>query len=303
VGYSTGALVINEWLNKNKELWQYISAVELYGDVLWHRHGPPFLGGDPDTYEGVLRRLVLKQALFLIGFSLWDDKNDPYMNGFPQGPKAPDGDTQGLSGRWQSRCRRGDALCGEGFGSQGLFDQIPAAFQCAPGNPQPCTHQTYHQGEDGGLKSTQYYPATKLTANGAHFLALKTFPDVFTKDFTYPWIAHVETFVEGVHVFFRLYYTDPSINGFGFVGADGSGWGEENHPFSSPSYGRVSSGRIDYPFNHLCGTPSAYESVVEAWMDSCATSIDNCTPISRPGVKIRMKCNAPTEVITPFFNN
>jgi hypothetical protein len=79
-----------------------------------------------------------------------------------------------------------------------------------------------------------------------------------------PEIVHVETFREGVLVFFRVFYTDPNndAEGFGFVGANGSPWALEIHPFSSPSYGRVYPGRIEYPFNHACGTPSQYESDV-----------------------------------------
>src|SRR5436190_986335 len=73
-----------------------------------------------------------------------------------------------------------------------------------------------------------------------------------------PAIVSVDTFREGVLVFFRLSFTDPSNTavGFGFKGVNGSGWAEENHPFTSPSYGRVFPGRVEYPFNHLCGTPS-----------------------------------------------
>jgi murein DD-endopeptidase MepM/ murein hydrolase activator NlpD len=85
---------------------------------------------------------------------------------------------------------------------------------------------------------------------------------------TSPEIVRVETFPEGVLVYFRLFYTDPDndAEGFGFRGANGSGWAEETHPFSSPSYGRWSPGIIEYPFNHLCGQPGQYESDVEAWI-------------------------------------
>ncbi len=34
-------------------------------------------------------------------------------------------------------------------------------------------------------------------------------------------------------------------------------------------------------------------------MDVCHEG--DCNPISPPGVKIRLKCDAPKEVITPFF--
>jgi hypothetical protein len=87
VGYSIGAVVINEWLNKNKDLWQYIKAVELYGDILWRRYGPPFPDGAKDTYEGVLRRLGIIEIMRLSG--LISSENDPYAKNFPevQGPR------------------------------------------------------------------------------------------------------------------------------------------------------------------------------------------------------------------------
>src|SRR5205807_1788630 len=122
VGYSFGAVIVNEWLSKNQDLWQYIKAVELYGDMLWYRKGPPFPGGSVDTYEGVLRGGLLS----LLGLY------DPYTSGFPQGPKGKDGD---LSDRWQSRCRKGDAFCGEGKpGVDALLCQ-PIPFV------PPCEHQ------------------------------------------------------------------------------------------------------------------------------------------------------------------
>jgi hypothetical protein len=76
------------------------------------------------------------------------------------------------------------------------------------------------------------------------------------------------TYAENPLLYFRLFFSDPdnAAAGFGFKGVNGSAWGEENHPFTSPSYGRVSPGRVDYPFDLLCGTQSAYESDVEAWI-------------------------------------
>ncbi len=57
-----------------------------------------------------------------------------------------------------------------------------------------------------------------------------------------PKIVHVETFREGDLVFFNLFFVDPNkdAEGFGFRGANGTGWDEETHPFSDSSYGRVS---------------------------------------------------------------
>jgi hypothetical protein len=91
-------------------------------------------------------------------------------------------------------------------------------------------------------------------------------------------IVQVETFREGVMVFFRLFFSDPNSDaaGFGFRGANGARWVEENHPFSSPSYGRFSQGsigghtllgKIEYPFNLRCtNAGSGDQSDVEAWI-------------------------------------
>jgi uncharacterized protein YfaP (DUF2135 family) len=107
--------------------------------------------------------------------------------------------------------------------------------------------------------------------------------------------VRIDTFREGVLVFFRLYFTDPSNTavGFGFKGVNGSGWAEENHPFTSPSYGRVFPGRIEYPFNHGCGTPSAYESDVQAWIyDNAGRRITSgtihlaCSAYFTPGTEV-----------------
>lgn len=83
-----------------------------------------------------------------------------------------------------------------------------------------------------------------------------------------PQITHVSTYRKGVLVYFSIRYRDPGnyAEGFGFVGIDGAGWAEENHPFSSPSYGIVHRRKIAYPFNLACGTGHAYQSDVEAWI-------------------------------------
>lgn len=83
-----------------------------------------------------------------------------------------------------------------------------------------------------------------------------------------PQITSVSTYTKGVLDYVRLTYTDPGndAKGFGFVGINGAGWAEENHPFTAPSYGIVGKDQIDYPFNLLCGTASHYSSAVEAWI-------------------------------------
>ena len=85
-------------------------------------------------------------------------------------------------------------------------------------------------------------------------------------------IASVSTYTQGVFVYFDIHYTDPGhdAEGFGFVGVDGSGWAEENHPFSSPSYGIVGTDSIAYPFNEACGTGQQIDSYVEAWINDKA---------------------------------
>jgi hypothetical protein len=59
------------------------------------------------------------------------------------------------------------------------------------------------------------------------------------------------------------------------VGVNGSGWAEENHPFSSPSYGIVGTDSIAYPFNEECGTSQQYASYVQAWINDTAGTRSN----------------------------
>lgn len=81
-------------------------------------------------------------------------------------------------------------------------------------------------------------------------------------------ISSTGTYREGGLVYARLNFTDPDGQalGFGFEGAAGAGWGRETHPFSDPSYGRISPGRVDYPFNLDCGSPGQYESDIRMWI-------------------------------------
>src|SRR5664280_2820851 len=80
-----------------------------------------------------------------------------------------------------------------------------------------------------------------------------------------PHITGYTTYTQGVMVILSVTYTG-TADGFGFKGINGSGWAEENHPLSSPSYGHVSPGKIEYPFNHACGTSNAYQSDVAFWV-------------------------------------
>lgn len=83
-----------------------------------------------------------------------------------------------------------------------------------------------------------------------------------------PSINGIFGYQKGVLSYYSLTYANPGrdAKGFGFVGINGAGWAEENHPFSSPSYGIVRKNRIDYPFNLECGTSQEYTSWVEAWI-------------------------------------
>ena len=136
-----------------------------------------------------------------------------------------------------------------------------------------------------------------LSQRGAEFLALKAFPDVLKPgEIPHPKIVFAETFREAEQplVFFRVFFTNPNdaAMGFGFRGVNGSGWAEENHPFSNPSYGRVSPGRTEYPFNLGCGA-STYESDVEVWIYDRAG-------LRSPSITVHLACTAPSEVVTPF---
>jgi hypothetical protein len=94
-----------------------------------------------------------------------------------------------------------------------------------------------------------------------------------------PTITSAGTYTSGVDVYFDIHYADPGhdAEGFGFVGVNGSGWAEESHPFSSPSYGIVGQDSIAYPFNQACGTAQQSSSYVEAWIYD--TAGNRSTPV------------------------
>jgi len=101
-----------------------------------------------------------------------------------------------------------------------------------------------------------------------------------------PNVTSTGTYQKGVLVYFKLHYADPGHDavGFGFVGANGARWAQEQHPFTSPSYGIVGPGTIAYPFNLACGTSQAYQSDVKAWI------YDSAGHRSKP-VTIHLACN------------
>lgn len=102
-------------------------------------------------------------------------------------------------------------------------------------------------------------------------------------------IVKVRLRQEGVHVYVRVYYSGP-VSGFGFTGIKGSGWAPESHRISSPSYGRVGKGWVEYPFNHLCGKPGQYESDILFWL---ANRYQN--PAAQVRVHLRCAHSKPRE--------
>ena len=83
-----------------------------------------------------------------------------------------------------------------------------------------------------------------------------------------PQITSVGTYRHGAWVYFVVHYADPghNVEGFGFLGVDGSRWVEETHPFSSPGGGIVGPDSIAYPLNLGCGTAEQHEAEIEAWI-------------------------------------
>ncbi|MDN5857581.1 MAG: protein kinase [Pseudonocardia sp.] len=128
---------------------------------------------------------------------------------------------------------------------------VPRQAPAPPAQPQPAPQQPAPQ-QPAPEQSAPQQPAPRQEPSPDH-------P---------PEITSVSSYTEGVLVYLRISYRDQDGDavGFGFVGVNESGWGRETHPFSSPSYGRVAPGRVDYPFNHACGEPNQYESDVKAWI-------------------------------------
>ena len=83
-----------------------------------------------------------------------------------------------------------------------------------------------------------------------------------------PQIVRADSFTENGLTYFRLGYTDADndVIGFGFRGINGSGFALEQHLFTNPSYGIVSPGQVEYPFNLLAGTPQAYQTDIAAYV-------------------------------------
>jgi eukaryotic-like serine/threonine-protein kinase len=166
----------------------------------------------------------------------------------------------------------GDTTSRAGAGSPGLVGPTTRSVAAPPTTksvaPPPTT------------KSVAPPPTTKSVAPPPTTnTATSPPPPPTTSAPAVPRIVSVGTHTQGVLVYFDIQYADPGndAEGFGFVGVNGSGWAEENHPFSSPSYGIVGTDSISYPFNEACGTTQQYTSYVEAWIND--TAGDRSAPV------------------------
>lgn len=150
--------------------------------------------------------------------------------------------------------------------NQWMAGLITDGSQDANNNTAPVRFDT-PEDEDGILNAYRYYHGRGYHVEDLKDAKGEDLDDGEQQD-TAPVITGYDTFQEGDLIFLRLNYTDPDgdAEGFGFRGVNGSGWAEETHPFSDPSYGRVSEGTIAYPFNHLAASDSPIESDVEAWI-------------------------------------
>lgn len=233
VGYSQGAWAIGDALLTANSVIDERVLARLSGVVLF---GDPRLDPTSDAAQGDLDRPgVLRDPIV------------PSHTRLPTQDRYFDG-----SDRVRSYCSSGDPVCN----FKGLLD--PDSLDCGPlGSPNICGHLDY--GENGYLGA------------GAQFLLDRVLTGAPTGSGP-PRIDATDTYREGALVYARLRYSGDAT-GFGFRGANGAGWAEETHPFSDPSYGRVSPGQVDYPFNHACGE-AEYESDIEFWVYSHAGRSD-----------------------------
>jgi hypothetical protein len=90
-----------------------------------------------------------------------------------------------------------------------------------------------------------------------------------------PRITRTTMYQRGRMMYFVILYSDPGgiAAGFGFEGANGSGWPRKSYAFSSPGDGIVEANSIAYPLDQSCGTGLEYTSDVRAWIyDTAGTS-------------------------------
>jgi hypothetical protein len=118
VGYSLGALLINNMLSSYSGEWNFIDAVELYGDPCWYNpHG---------DYRG-LARYAATVGLRLGCFP---------KNAYPYPLVSP----AGFKFHVQSLCTDKDPICGQGWPPYEIGGQIIAAALCGLDR---CPHLSY----------------------------------------------------------------------------------------------------------------------------------------------------------------
>lgn len=118
VGYSLGALLINNMLSSYSGEWNFIDAVELYGDPCWYNpHG---------DYRG-LARYAATVGLRLGCFP---------ENAYPYPLVSP----AGFQFQVQSLCTDKDPICGQGWPPYEIGGQIIAAALCGLDR---CPHLSY----------------------------------------------------------------------------------------------------------------------------------------------------------------
>lgn len=236
-GYSQGAWVIDKYFYDNPaitaRLLDRITAVVLFGDPEFDPKSNVVTGGAVG-YPGVGR------SGFIPASMRWPTTGMYYA---------------GQANRVKSICHNADPVCAwntsgdpyvPGPGPQSDLSRIVACVEFAPS----CPHLRY--GADGYVGYAGDWAAGRVKAAVG------------------PAITGTSTFTQGVLVFARVSYSSDAV-GFGFQGIKGSGWARETHPFTSPSYGRVyPDHHVEYPFNHSCGTPQAYQSDIEFWVYDAA---------------------------------
>jgi hypothetical protein len=166
---------------------------------------------------------------------------DPFFAGIP---KPGQGRYYDGYEQVRSYCSSGDPLCNFG----GFLD--PNFRDCLPlGSKNVCGHFEYAENGYTGAAAQFLFDRVRSGAPAG----------------SSPRIDATSTYREGPLVYARVQYSGDAT-GFGFRGTGGAGWAEESHPFTDPSYGRVSAGQVDYPFNLACGESGQYESDVEFWV-------------------------------------
>lgn len=117
-GYSLGALLINDMLTSYRNEWNYLDAVEFYGDPCWYNPRRDYRG--------------LAQYAAAVGLRMGCFSD----NAYPYPPASPDG----FHFLVQSLCNNKDPICGRGWPLYEIDGQIIAAALCAVYN---CPHRSY----------------------------------------------------------------------------------------------------------------------------------------------------------------